>query len=873
MNHHELFHGLTLNISALGKTIFHNIMICEYVDIMLIDSFIHNKMGITYGENRRYKNIKIKYENELAQVQKYRECYNVFKDCFEIKLYMSKSNLGRNNPVNHLSQSVFHRPTRYALCQEKYIDIDMINAHPSILASLCHNNGISCPRLDEYVKDSKYIREFYAKEYGCSTEDIKTLFLILIYGGSYQKWIKDTGLDYEIQYITELDHEYRFIREQIYRKNDDLRVLALSCDEDKWSNECDTINGVMSLYCLSIERYIQELSIAYLTATSPSILLEHIIPCQDGFMVLKSEFDEVITPLESISTHIKKSINLDIKFAIKPFENPLHIPTLPNYRRLSYTELYYKCIETVTGVINTPTDFDLANYVYNEIGVTLKCIDVENDEWSVYLKDDKLWSNNTSEVRLMLSTNIFEKFETIRKNLLSLQNQHKSMGDNKPELVISEDDKKLIASMNISSKKEFLKMKEDEHEKELIKSNNPCIIFERTDALVNKAIKNITDITIKLKTTREKKNIKFELADICLDINFNSKLNNMKNHIPIKGGKILNLLTLDSRDRTPEDYFSYECPVSYKLLNADEYEYIDNYFMSLFCKDRELTTCFINIIKTMVSGHKLRYIFFMTGDGCNGKSVLLELIQVIFGKAVDTISNSVILQDKQNSSGINTEIEKLDKIRVGVISELKSGMKLNEDTIKTISGGDRMDLRALHRTNKTIIPTANILVACNQLADFNVSKAMVDRVRVIPFKAFFEVNSEFQNIMLTKVDDIFSYIMQKGVVQIGKLTFPEAMNVASAEYVEDNNNDILKDFFYGNYEITDTNQIGTNRIKRDEFIASYQYWLKSINRKPDTRSMKYYTKAVASYGVKVEQKHNIYYYTNVLLKSQNEEDL
>lgn len=54
----------------------------------------------------------------------------------------------------------------------------------------------------------------------------------------------------------------------------------------------------------------------------------------------------------------------------------------------------------------------------------------------------------------------------------------------------------------------------------------------------------------------------------------------------------------------------------------------------------------VTIFKSIFSGITFRNIFFFTGDGSNGKSLLFKLLNNIFGKAMDVISNDVLIQKK-----------------------------------------------------------------------------------------------------------------------------------------------------------------------------------------------------------------------------------
>ena len=45
------------------------------------------------------------------------------------------------------------RKIRHTLCIDTMTDIDLKNAHPTLLAAYCHQNNIPCKGLDTYVND------------------------------------------------------------------------------------------------------------------------------------------------------------------------------------------------------------------------------------------------------------------------------------------------------------------------------------------------------------------------------------------------------------------------------------------------------------------------------------------------------------------------------------------------------------------------------------------------------------------------------------------------------------------------------------------------------------------------------------------------
>ena len=68
---------------------------------------------------------------------------------------------------------------RKALSHDTYTDVDMVNAHPTILSQLFEREGLTCPHLGRYVAE----REACLAETGMTRKDAKTAFILLMYGG------------------------------------------------------------------------------------------------------------------------------------------------------------------------------------------------------------------------------------------------------------------------------------------------------------------------------------------------------------------------------------------------------------------------------------------------------------------------------------------------------------------------------------------------------------------------------------------------------------------------------------------------------------------------------------------------------------------
>jgi hypothetical protein len=477
----------------------------------------------------------------------------------------------------------------------------------------------------------------------------------------------------------------------------------------------------------------------------------------------------------------------------------------------------------INNVIQSATDNSFAKLFHFIYGNEFKCVDVKNKLFYNFNKN-KLWEedNSGSNIRLILSNEMKQLFQDKINKL-----------DTK------------IQSCN---------------DEDLIK-------------LLEKERKVVNEVMLKLEKRNEKNNISAEIYDLIKDIEFEKQLNKVECLMPLNNGMVLDMNTLERRERTIEDKFSFCCNAEYI---EDDDEWVDKYFKSLFCDNLDTLQCFLDCIKTTFSGNLLRYLFICSGSGSNGKSLLFKCIGQIFNGFMDIISEKVIIQSKTQSN-LNTEIEKLDKIRLGFLSELSEGDKLNEKMIKSISGGDPINLRTICKTDKTIYPTSTLWIAVNDEPEFKTEKAMINRIVNFPFNNSFPVDLNFEKELLGKKNEVFSYIMKHG--RINNVVNPSAeMIEKKRQYIADQeSNDLLKSYIDDYIELNVPEITGKGMkekwcIKRDKFIESYKTWCKINDYKiKEITPTKFTSDLLKKYGICNDKSGGNTWYENIQYKEIIEE--
>jgi hypothetical protein len=318
----------SLNKCLFTDTIFGKKKLLEYTDIKKVYGFIKTEMGITYQGNKRYEMISQTDTTELEQIKRFKDLYNKKLNAFQTAIILPKHKWGRVIPANnYLSLSIFHRPTRHSFCKDFYIDVDMVNAQPTIINEIAKMNDKDTKWLNKYVKNPKKYREFIMKHHNCNKDCAKNLPIVIMMGGSYKSWIKDWDIqlntDNLIKDICEMEKELKDIMEIVYANNQHIKKDVLKQDPNKWKTEAEAKRGVMGLWCQSTERLLQETAIKYLVE-SKDFKLENIVPCQDGFMILKDlMYENLIDDIEKV---IASQFSINIKFIVKEFDEAIEIP-------------------------------------------------------------------------------------------------------------------------------------------------------------------------------------------------------------------------------------------------------------------------------------------------------------------------------------------------------------------------------------------------------------------------------------------------------------------------------------------------------------------------------------------------------------------
>ena len=356
--------------------------------------------------------------------------------------------------------------------------------------------------------------------------------------------------------------------------------------------------------------------------------------------------------------------------------------------------------ETVDFFINQTfkgvTDFDLAYVLYNMYKDKFVCVSIKHKIWYEYINHrwHEIDSGNT--LRLAISKEMYNIYQ-----------------EKQIELTL------LISSTDAA---------------------DPKIEDFRKNA--NK----IAEICLMLKKTQPKQNIMREACELFYDKDFFAKLDKNPYLLCFNNG-VIDFKQGLHRKGQPDDFISKCTNIDYvpyhQIKNKPDQQKIETdlkEFMQQLFPPKKLETYMWDHLASCLIGVNTNQTFHVyKGSGRNGKSVLTSLMSKGMGSYKGTVPITLITNKRNAIGSTSSEIAQLDGVRYAVMQEPSKGDKINEGTLKEMTGGtDPIQGRALFKDTITFIPQFKLVVCTNtDFEDTSNDDGTWRRMRYIDFMSKF----------------------------------------------------------------------------------------------------------------------------------------
>jgi putative DNA primase/helicase len=212
-------------------------------------------------------------------------------------------------------------------------------------------------------------------------------------------------------------------------------------------------------------------------------------------------------------------------------------------------------------------------------------------------------------------------------------------------------------------------------------------------------------------------------------------------------------------------------------------------------------------------------LLFAYGVGRNGKSVLLETMRAVLGSYAHVLPFES-LQFRRGTS-IPNDLAALEGRRFVTVSEVAEGVRLHEARVKSLTGGDRISARYLHREWFDFEPVAKFVLAANHKpAVSDDSEGFWRRVRLVPFLRRFEganCDLRLRDRLLEEGEGVLAWLVAGAMAWAQQgLGTATACEEATADYRAES--DRLRDFMDERLEL-DSNALTSGKDLRTAYAA------------------------------------------------------
>lgn len=312
------------------KSVFDGKTLIESVNINILNKLIMSRDEdgllksydkITHNDIYQNEFVKKTYCTERQQLIEYAKNIKLGKIFVRYDKTKNLNNYGRVIPFRSLGLFSFRKQIRGALAFGLYVDIDISNCHPTLLLQIAQHNNIECKYLSKYVNNREKYINLVMDTYKCSKDDAKTLFIILLYFGSFNKWAENLNIkDDEIKFIHKLKKELKEIGKILVDNNKNLINLLQNKRLNDKSNKKNIVGGIVS-YILQ-EWECQIIETLYNYCSDNQIINHDCVLCADGIMIKANKYnDELLIKFNEL---IKEKLGFDLTFIKKELNTEIY---------------------------------------------------------------------------------------------------------------------------------------------------------------------------------------------------------------------------------------------------------------------------------------------------------------------------------------------------------------------------------------------------------------------------------------------------------------------------------------------------------------------------------------------------------------------
>tara|TARA_B100000123_G_scaffold252988_1_gene213700 strand:+ start:325 stop:3078 length:2754 start_codon:yes stop_codon:yes gene_type:complete len=242
-------------------------------------------------------------------------------------------------------------------------------------------------------------------------------------------------------------------------------------------------------------------------------------------------------------------------------------------------------------------------------------------------------------------------------------------------------------------------------------------------------------ISLNLRKESFKNNVISACQSLFHDGKFLEKLDSNLDLIGFENG-VYDLENGEFREGYPEDYISFSTKIDYIPMSLDNPMVKDvNKFIEQVLPISRVREYVLKILGSVLSGKTGQEKFHVwTGVGGNGKSKIIELLELAFGDYCGKLSITNITQKRPASNACTPELLKNKGKRFVTLQEPDDDEQIHVGAMKELTGGDKIQARGLHKDPIEFKPQWKIVMTSNVLPSVSANdNGTWRRIRVTEF--------------------------------------------------------------------------------------------------------------------------------------------
>ena len=402
------------------------------------------------------------------------------------------------------------------------------------------------------------------------------------------------------------------------------------------------------------------------------------------------------------------------------------------------------------------------------------------------------------------------------------------------------DDKGITLKRKISTElyREFSKLNISEQQQSL----------ESDDIHAQNAAK-ISKVMLRLKETAFKSNLMTECTELFYDNErkFLEKLDGNNNLIGCVNG-VYDLVREEFREGRPEDYISKSTGINYIPYDSSNEEIKDimKFYKGIFVL-KNIRDYVLTKTASFLSGSTSNETFdIYSGKGGNGKSKHIELLESVMGDYAVKLPIQLLTAKRAASNAATPELARTKGARLVTMQEPDTKTKINVGLMKEMTGGDKIQARALYGEPFEFKPQFKMVLCCNDKPELPPhDEGTWRRVKNTEFISKFTYDIEEDSVLDFKIDTELAERFEDWaepflaiLIEYHKryrregIREPDEINEYTSEYRAQSNH--FRDFINDRIEYDPLYKKG---MSIDKIYEIYRTWYRGVNadEKPKKR--------------------------------------